>query len=370
MAPGPVKEVHIPFTCMTLFLLNSWLTLNIVLTLYNKWLFVEAGFPYPLLVTWTHSAVGILLGTATFFTENSAVKIAWKQLLTLSVFFCLSIASGNVALMYIHVSTFQLIKALTPVFQVVVSYFLEHRTYPMSTIMLIPVICVGCCLALYKPPDWNATGYILAFVSAISCALQSSVSAILMHDMNVDVFSAWLWNSIGSFFILLPFVYWFEWEQVQEDWVVTNGSKMTLYLVIGMSLAMAYNICNYSFIRATSSVYTSIAGLVKVVFMILISYYFFPIQLEVFHIIGITIVVIGFAGFSYNMFYNKRVVVRKADETPRDNSSISSGVSSEDVSQPNSGNRDVDGDVESRGGEGERVGLLSGGAGHVPKQPV
>lgn len=300
-----VEEVHIPFSCMTFFLLNSWLTLNIALTLYNKWLFVEAGFPFPLLVTLSHSAVGILLGLSTFFVENSAVRTAWKQLLTLSVLFCISIASGNVSLMYIHVSTFQLIKALTPVFQVFVSYFIEHRTYPMSTLTMIPVIVVGCCLALYKPPDWNPTGYALAFVSSVTGAFQASVSAILMHDMKVDIFSAWLWNSIGSFFLLIPFVYLIEWEQIQEDWVVTDTSTMAWYLVLGMVLAMAYNICNYAFIRATSSVYCSIAGLVKVVMMIILSYYFYPVQLESFHIIGIIIVMIGFGGFSYNMFRRK-----------------------------------------------------------------
>eukprot|EP00299_Pterocystis_sp_00344_P013953 c6894_g1_i2.p1 GENE.c6894_g1_i2~~c6894_g1_i2.p1 ORF type:complete len:261 (+),score=28.16 c6894_g1_i2:49-831(+) len=235
---GKVEEVHIPFTCMTLFLLNSWLTLNIALTLYNKWLFVEAGFPYPLLVTLSHTAVGILLGSVTFFVSNSAVKSAWKQLLTLSVLFCMSIASGNMSLMHIHVSTFQLIKALTPVFQVVVSYFVEKRTYPRSTLFMIPLIVVGCCLALYKPPDWDPMGYALAFFSAFTCALQSSVSAILMHDMHVDVFSAWLWNSIGSFFLLIPFVFWFEWDKLEEDWVVTDKEKIIWYLIIGMALAM------------------------------------------------------------------------------------------------------------------------------------
>ena len=65
-----VQEVHIPITCLTAFLLNSWLALNIILTLYNKWLFAEAGFPYPLLVTTSHSAVGIILGSVACFLKN------------------------------------------------------------------------------------------------------------------------------------------------------------------------------------------------------------------------------------------------------------------------------------------------------------
>ena len=72
---GTVQEVHIPFNLMTAFLLNSWLALNIVLTLYNKWLFVEAGFPYPLLVTTSHSAVGIVLGSTTTMSTSFPVRL-------------------------------------------------------------------------------------------------------------------------------------------------------------------------------------------------------------------------------------------------------------------------------------------------------
>ena len=301
MATDAPKAIDSPiqsFTPVTFGLIVLWLSLNCSLTLFNKWLFANANFQLPILITLSHMSVGVICGSFGVFTRASTAKRAWKSLLLLSVFFCCSVALGNVSLLYIHVTTFQIIKSLTPVFQVFVSRFLEGKRYPREILFCIPVIVAGAVLAMFKPPDFHVMGYMFGIGSAIACALQNSFSAILLQNLKVDVFTTWLFQSIGSFILLFPCFMYFEYNEAVEIFK-SQPNILFLYISIGMALAFFYNIVHYAFVRNTSALYSALAGLFKVAFLIVVSMIFWKFKLDFIHWLGIVLVLMGFFSFNW-----------------------------------------------------------------------
>ena len=110
-------------------------TLQMIIANMNKWIFHHHKFSYPGVLTCMHMMTCALLGRCVLQWTGRPPKVLASQTLSavrrLSIVFVVSVASGNAALKYIHVSFAQSIGATGPLWTVLLSVFILRRSYPV-----------------------------------------------------------------------------------------------------------------------------------------------------------------------------------------------------------------------------------------------
>jgi len=193
--------------------------------------------------------------------------------------------------------------------------FIEGKRYTKLQWSTMFVLVVGVILALLDNPSFDELGTILCLISVVGAALHVSVVGYFLNkSMKLSPFDILFYTTIPITLILLPpFLISNEIPKLElfvekEGW----GRSITL-ISVGGFIAFAYNVIHYLFIHFTSSVYTTVAGNMKVALVVAFSFIFLDDEATPLNIVGLSIACAAFFANSYLEFRQ----VEKAKKSPR-----------------------------------------------------
>lgn len=138
----------------------GWFATSITLTLFNKWLIDRYGFGFPLSMTAFHFALKFLLAAAAMRAYGlkrvpAAETPAFLGYRVLPTALCTAtdVAFSNLAMLYVTISIYTIIKSSVPMWVLIFSVLLGLRACSLKIIVTLMLIGVGISIANYDPGD-------------------------------------------------------------------------------------------------------------------------------------------------------------------------------------------------------------------------
>ncbi|WWC69579.1 uncharacterized protein I206_103522 [Kwoniella pini CBS 10737] len=172
-----------------------WIALSSAVILYNKYLYSNLNYPYPIFITSYHlgcAALGTRVLRVTTNLMNGLDKVEMtrelylKSILPIGVLFSGSLILSNTAYLTLSVSFIQMLKAFTPVAILLISAIFKLQVLTSRLVMIVLLISTGCALAAYGELHFEMFGF-LCQVSAV--AFESSrlvMIQILLQGLKMD----------------------------------------------------------------------------------------------------------------------------------------------------------------------------------------
>jgi len=229
-----------------------------------------------------------------------------RAVLQLSLVFVVSVAAGNAALGYIHVSFAQAIGATAPLWTVLLSVLLTRRSYPRLVYAALGLISTGMLLAVRGEVNFHPVGFALVLTATLTRALKSILQGMLLSaaDERLDPIELLYHMAMRSAAALGL------WALVMERGLVHDAGARSigLWLCVGASsvVAFALNLAQFLVTQATSAVTLQVLGNIKVVLLILLSVAIFGNEVSLQAAAGCALCIVGV------VLYN-RATARKPD---------------------------------------------------------
>jgi len=162
---------------------------------------------------------------------------------------------------------------------------------------MIPIVG-GVVLASYTEVNYNHIGFWTAMVASVMTAIMAILSGILLTQQ-LNPINLLYYMAPISFVIMLPFVYWYEWTDINTKWEFYGQPQPIFVLFLSGIIAFLLNVFTFLVIKATSALTYTVAGNFKVVLSITISVAIFRNDITLFNGIGCAVAILGV------MWYNQ-----------------------------------------------------------------
>jgi len=244
-------------------------TLNLFLNFFNKWAMAPsgAGFSLPVFYSTWHmlmSIIGSLVLMLYKKPDSGMVSLAqfkdykWETL-TLAVCTTVNISCNNASLMLLGLFVNQIIKALSPMIVMGMSYFILRRRYGAMIIVSVIFIAVGAMLAVpFKDPSVTVLGIVLVGTATLASSLKPVVGELLMTSSDkpkLDPAALVFYDSCFSFVFML--IFWLSVPAERDGSITYMREKPAMgwgIILTGSFAAFAYNMSIYNFTRLASAV--------------------------------------------------------------------------------------------------------------------
>ena len=244
-------------------------SLNLFLNFFNKWAMAPsgAGFGLPVFYSTWHmlmSIIGSLVLMLVKKPDSGMVSLAqfkdykWETL-TLAVCTTVNISCNNASLMLLGLFVNQIIKALSPMIVMGMSYFILKRRYGAMIIVSVIFIAFGAMLAVpFKDPSVTVLGIVLVGTATLASSLKPVVGELLMTSSDKPKLAPAalvFYDSCFSFVFMVTF--WLSVPAEREGSITYMREKPAMgwgIILIGSFAAFAYNMSIYNFTKLASAV--------------------------------------------------------------------------------------------------------------------
>lgn len=368
-----------------------WTVNNIGVTLLNKAAFAKVNFHYPYFLSAVHMACNALGSQYVFYSINyrkqstisgssnsssgdtgaslsriitnllghvqrQALDVnGQRMILMFSVVFSLNIAIGNVSLRHVSVNFNQVLRSLVPAITILMGLALGKTISMKRRLAVLPVI-VGVAMACYGDMSFTPIG----FFYTVLCVLLAATKVVAGGEMltgNLKLHPVDLLAHMAPLALMQCIALSFltgEIQSIAARWPTELNPFVDWYpmFVVWLSGAFSFslNICSLQANKLTSPLTLCIAANVKQVLMIVISTILFDTQVSFMNGMGIVVVLMGSARYSY-------VSVMEKTQKPTD-ASVASPLSKT--------MSDEDDDVDQELGEGSESSRKADGSEMVP----
>ncbi|KAK7053052.1 hypothetical protein VNI00_004373 [Paramarasmius palmivorus] len=313
-----------------------WLCLyfcfNLGLTLYNKGVLVY--FPFPYTLTAVHALFGSLgssaLARAGFFKPAQLTKSQRMVVTAFSVLYAINIVVSNVSLQLVTVPFHQVVRAVTPLFTIILSSLLLGTTSSRARIIsLIPVVA-GVGFATYGDYYYTKWGFFLTLLGAVLAALKtiltnvlqsppasSGSSSPLAKHFNLRSSSPALpkLNPLAFLHLLSPlaFVQCIIFAQLSGELTRIRhyaGTEMSsgklLAVAFNGCIAFGLNVVSFSANKKVGPLSMTVAANVKQVLTILLAVLIFNLTISTTNVLGILLTLLGGAWYARVEYTEKK----------------------------------------------------------------
>ncbi|KAI3611936.1 hypothetical protein WG66_016298 [Moniliophthora roreri] len=313
-----------------------WLCLyfcfNLGLTLYNKGVLVH--FPFPYTLTAVHALFGSLgstaLARAGFFVPAQPTKPQWMVVIAFSALYAINIVVSNVSLQLVTVPFHQVVRAVTPVFTIMLSSLLLGTTSSRARIIsLIPVV-VGVGFATYGDYYYTKWGFFLTLLGAVLAALKTILTNVLQSRPSSSEASSPLaksfnlrsgfpalpqLNALAFLHLLSPLalIQCLIFAQVSGElsrvrhYAATEMSTGKLFAIaFNGCIAFGLNVVSFSANKRVGPLSMTVAANVKQVLTILLAVLIFNLTITNTNMVGIILTLLGGAWYARVEFTEKR----------------------------------------------------------------
>ncbi|KAI5810668.1 hypothetical protein BZA77DRAFT_163734 [Pyronema omphalodes] len=244
--------------------LALYFSLNLALTLYNK--FVMTKFPFPYLLTGVHALCGTL-GCAFFYSRGAftLTRLTDRENLTLVLFsflYTINIAISNVSLNLVTIPFHQIVRAMTPFFTVIIYRLFFGKTYSRATYTsLIPVVA-GVGFATAGDYYFTALGFLLTLFGAFLAAVKTVVTnRIQTGRLKLSPLELLYRMSPLAFLQTLIWAYITGEFSAISGWAETSMTQKDLgNLLINGLIAFALNVISFTANKKTGALTMTVCG--------------------------------------------------------------------------------------------------------------
>lgn len=146
-----------------------------MLTLYNK--VVLVSFPFPYTLTTIHAFCGSVGGRYMlqngFYQPKRLNNNDYITLLAFSILYSVNIAISNVSLKLVTVPFHQVVRAASPIFTTILSYYLFNTRFSKNTLASLALVIAGVGLATYGDYYFTPAGFLLTLFGTVLAALKT-----------------------------------------------------------------------------------------------------------------------------------------------------------------------------------------------------
>jgi len=316
--------------CRVFVVFATWLTMNIGINTYNKYVLSKGGFAFPVLLTCTNKLIGwlgsilvMLIGPrsrrcgslkalppwSTAKSQFARSMVIWHGVLT-----AVNIGFNNWSLVTISLALNQLIKSKAPLPTAGLSMWMEKKRFSWQVWGSMAVVVIGTALAAGGEIDFAGdawVGALLCLISVIASAGWTVLSAMLLQlgADKMDAVSLVFYSSPYSIVSLIAiFLAKGELGDLRH-WITHPEARKTeayvgIFIVLGGGLlGFSYDLIHNQFVKLTSSMTMAVMGNTKLVILIVLSMVWLeccrPMDgLFVMNIVGVVIGVVGCVWYS------------------------------------------------------------------------
>ncbi|KAI5451629.1 hypothetical protein NCC49_001610 [Naganishia albida] len=190
-AVQPAKKIVIP----AYIIIPIWMSCSISVILYNKYVYSNLDFPYPVFLTTYHLAFAslgtrILQRTTTLVDGAKDINMTRDQwmrtILPIGALFSGSLILSNFAYLSLSVSFIQMLKAFTPVAILLISFAFRIQEANRRLMLIVCMISFGCAMAAYGELHFEMVGFIAQCAAVGFEASRLVMIQILLHGMKMD----------------------------------------------------------------------------------------------------------------------------------------------------------------------------------------
>ena len=264
---------------------TSFCCLNLSLSLFNKWALGDDGaaFRFPTFYTMWHMIASVL-GSLTIMAASpqqrtlscAQVRTYWWQLASLAVFFVGSLVFNAASLVYIGLSVNQILRACSPLPQLLFSYGIEGKVPSVRLCLIVLTLCTFGALSI-PIGALTATSFGLTFALAgvLLLAAKVSTSSVLMKDAKksglTPVALVFYDSSLSFIGCLAMWLLNRDERDASLEYLRADPQRAALVIVTGSTMAMLYNVVSFTLTKRTSSVTSSILGATLKITLIAVS---------------------------------------------------------------------------------------------------
>ena len=263
----------------------------------------KAGFPFPITFSamgiWGSAIVGQIAVALNIWPVHK--KLTWpeyaKQVLPNAIVAALTMAVGNSVYAYLSVSFTQMLKALTPVYILLILAPFGLKTPGSRTILAITIISFGTAVASLGELKFSVTGFLLQTAADIFEGARLVMIQLLMSSYKFTPFETiyYVFPAISVFQIMM--VWHFESNAFSEPSIAVMMSQWYLFLA-SISLGFVVNFTGANVIRQTSGLTFKVIGVIRNNFLVLLSVTLFGDATTGLQMFGYCISLIGFAWYT------------------------------------------------------------------------
>ncbi|KAI9303802.1 triose-phosphate transporter family-domain-containing protein [Cunninghamella echinulata] len=284
--------------------LGLYFFFNLTLTLYNKIILSLFDFPYPWALTAVHTFCGaigsFIFWKSDLFTPSQLGERENIVMLLFSFLYTINIAISNVSLNLVSVPFHQVVRAMTPVFTIMLSVMFLSKSYSSLTyISLFPVIA-GVAFATFGDYNYTAMGFFLTVLGTILAAVKTVVTnRVQVGKLKLHPLDLLLRMSPLACFQTLLYSYATGEMTLVKEFMVTKATWSFLFvLLINGVLAFFLNVVSFTANKKTSALTMTVAGNVKQVLSIVLAVIIFKYPLTWMNSIGILLTLAGGAWYT------------------------------------------------------------------------
>ncbi|KAG2226556.1 hypothetical protein INT45_005042 [Circinella minor] len=284
--------------------LGMYFVFNLVLTLYNKVILSLFQFPFPWTLTAIHTACGAV-GSYIFWRCNvfSPAKLGRREntiMIAFSALYTINIAISNVSLNLVTVPFHQVVRAMTPVFTIMLSVMFLSKSYStMTYISLLPVVA-GVAFATFGDYDYTAWGFFLTVLGTVLAAIKTvvtnrvQVGRLKLHPLDLLL-------RMSPLACAQTLVYSYasgEMEQVYRFYLTDFTWTLAFALLVNGIIAFFLNVVSFTANKKTSALTMTVAGNVKQVLSIVLAVIIFNLTITWTNALGILLTLAGGAWYT------------------------------------------------------------------------
>lgn len=247
---------------------TAWLiyyfAFNLGLTLYNK--LVLQGFPFP----WTLTGIQMLSGSIGtqiamrqgYFTPANLTTRENVIMLAFSFLYTVNIAVSNLSLHLVTVPFHQVVRAMTPLFTIVLAAMFMHKRHSRETYMSLGPVVLGVVFATYGDYYFTAWGFVLTLLGTLLAAIKTlvtnrvQVGRLKLHPLDLLV------RMSPLAFIQCVCFAWSsgELERVRAYGATEMTREKATALAVNGLIAFGLNVVSFTANKKTSALTMTVAG--------------------------------------------------------------------------------------------------------------
>mmetsp|Transcript_54998 Transcript_54998/g.133572 ORF Transcript_54998/g.133572 Transcript_54998/m.133572 type:complete len:372 (-) Transcript_54998:64-1179(-) len=358
---------------VTFWWLVLWMLNNVGVTLLNKAAFATVDFHYPYMLSAIHMVCNSIGSQVVFWSlhqdsQSGQVGIFQKLLgnvtrkdldapgkrsiLAFSVVFSLNIAIGNVSLRHVSVNFNQVMRSLVPAITIAMGLCLGHATSKKKILAVVPVI-MGVAMAVWGDMTFTPLGFFYTNLCIFLAALKVVASGELLTG-SLKLHPVDLLGHMAPLAMVQCIILSFltgEINSIASRPELFGNYYPTAVVMFSGVLSFSLNICSLMANKLTSPLTLCIAANVKQVLLILVSTIIFATPIAPLNALGIVVVLIGSARYSY-----VSVLEKQAKQQGVKSSTLEQKQNNH--SPENSDEKPLLGDIEAAPRSGDHVELL------------
>ncbi|KAI8054501.1 triose-phosphate transporter family-domain-containing protein [Syncephalis plumigaleata] len=232
-----------------------------------------------------------------------------------SILYTINIAVSNVSLHMVTVPFHQVVRAMTPVFTVILSWWFLGRTYSAMTFLSLVPLILGISLATFGEYNYTALGFFLTVLGAVLAAIKTivtnrvQVGGLKLHPLDLllrmsplaciqTVIYAFI---TGESTALAQFI------STEMNW------RVAVILSVNGMIAFMLNVVSFTANKKTSALTMTVAGNVKQVLSIVMAVFLFNLTITGINALGIAITLLGGAWYTAIEYQEKQRKVQKTE---------------------------------------------------------